>query len=189
MRKVCVLLLSTLVISLFASMGIITPASAAEPTYFAIGPIFDPGSWTEGTIFALDLTTDPPAPFVPLMGASFEAYEYFETVQEEEPQRVCHYKALITCDDGSTLEWYWKTEWNLDPYIYTYDDGAKGVATGVLTHGTGALKGFHGKTYVEVRVYPDGATINPELGAPQVGAIDPTDPELCWATYHIDPSK
>jgi len=119
------------------------------------------------------------------MGASFEAYVYFETVQEEEPQRVCHYKALITCDD-STLEWYWTVEWNLDPYVYTYDDGAKGVSTGVLLHGTGALKGFHGKTYIEVTV---DEPIDPELGGSQVVPIDTETPELCWAWYHIDPAK
>lgn len=184
MRKVSALLLSILAISLFASMGMITPASATEPTYFIIGPNFDLGSWTTGWILSLELPGF--TPFDPLMGASFEAYVYFETVQEEEPQRVCHYKALITCDEGSTLEFYWNVEWNLDPYIYTYADGAKGVATGVLTHGTGALEGFHGKTYIEVTVYDP---IDPELGGSQVVPIDPTDPELCWAWYHIDPSK
>lgn len=155
-------LLSVLAISMFASMGIITPASATEPTYFIIAPMFDEGSWTTGWILALELPGF--TPFDPLMGARFEAYVYFETVQEEEPQRVCHYKALITCYDGSTLHWCWKTEWDLDPQFYPE---AIGIVTGVLNRGTGALGGFHGITYAELE--PPGM------------------PLTSWATYHIDP--
>jgi len=162
MRKVSTLLLTLLVISLFASIGMITPASATEPTYFVMAPIFDEGSMTEGSVLALELPGF--TPFDPLMGARFEAFVYFETVQEEEPQRVCHYKVLISCYDGSTLHWYWKTEWDLDPQIYPE---AIGIVTGVLTRGTGALKGFHGITYAELE--------------------PPGSPITSWATYHIDP--
>jgi len=169
MRKVSALLLTILAISLFASIGMITTASATEPRYFVIAPMFDDGSWTTGYIFALKLPPEVPMPqpFVPLDGARFEAYVYFETVQEEEPQRVCHYKVLITCfdEEGSTLEWCWKTEWNLDP-VYNPEE-AIGIVTGVLKHGTGALEDFHGAAYAKIS-WP---------GIP----ID------TWATYHIDP--
>ena len=161
-----------------------TPASSTEPANFAIAPMFYEGSWTAGWIFALDFATG--GPFIPLMEASFEAYTYFETVQEEEPQRVCRYKVLITCLDDSTLEWYWTVEWDLDPYAYTYEEGAKAIINGVLVHGTGALQGFHGKSYVVARVLHEGTMI-PELGGIQVGAVDPYDPELYQAWYHFDP--
>ena len=162
-RKVPALWLTTLAISLFASMGFIAPASATEPRYFVLAPMFDDGSWTTGWILALELPGF--TPFVPLMGARFEAYQYFETVQEEEPQRVCHYKVLIAClDEEGTLEFCWKTEWDLDPVD---NEDATGIVTGVLKRGTGALAGFHGVTY---------AKLNAQM--------EPID---SWATYHFDP--
>jgi len=160
-------------------------ASATKGTYFFIAPSFDPGSWTTGLIVSWKFAAYPNL-FYPLCGASFEAYKYFESIQEEEPQRVSHYKVLITGLDGSTLEWYWKTEWNLDPYVYTYPDAIE-ERKGVFTHGTGALKGFHGQSYALVTVF---SPIDPEFGGSQIALLrDPVSLEpASWAWYRTVPS-